>query len=519
MKNKVIIYWVGLMFLLSSCQEAFFEEEHDLGKLATNEDIRIVLNGAWEQLNSQYYWDMYIRMISRGDDFIYYYYFNGVSITNAQSHFLDENDPFTDPWYGNHTFRSSNPIDYQSNPVYVASYRALASLNKVITAYEGEEIPRAAGHLIGEAYLARGYIYFVLTRFFAEIPLVTDIDVDYTVKRSSMTEVFNQIVSDLENASMLLPDTPVAGRTGRNTLCTGTAKAVLAEVYLAMGGYPLHDEAKYALAAEIAGEVIANKDLYGYSLLPDYPDLLNYDLNEESVFTITLDRFGIEGFGYYDGFFPEWRYYNEFPRDHRKQACMKTFIEYNVYYPREDSRIYKIFMDVYRVPLEDGPNFIYHYDMAYKKNPVNKYWENRDLQNPTLSLIRYAHTLLTYAESKARSGSLDASAYEALNQVRRRANNKPVDQPSDYDLPENLTPAQFADSVVNERKWEFCAEPVGRWFDVLRLDLLPQIQEQRHEREIKIPGVEEYYPEGGYFTFIPEEDLLVNPALAPDTIN
>ena len=58
------------MFLLSSCQEAFFEEEHDLGKLATNEDIRIVLNGAWEQLNSQYYWDMYIRMISRGDDFV-----------------------------------------------------------------------------------------------------------------------------------------------------------------------------------------------------------------------------------------------------------------------------------------------------------------------------------------------------------------------------------------------------------------------------------------------------------------
>ena len=66
----------------------------------------------------------------------------------------------------------------------------------------------------------------------------------------------------------------------------------------------------------------------------------------------------------------------------------------------------------------------------------------------TTIYIPLCHTLLTYAEAKARSGQLDASAYEAVNMVRRRANKVDINSPSKYDLQPGLSATQFADSVV-----------------------------------------------------------------------
>jgi hypothetical protein len=43
----------------------------------------------------------------------------------------------------------------------------------------------------------------------------------------------------------------------------------------------------------------------------------------------------------------------------------------------------------------------------------------------------------------------------------------------------NLTPGlsqtAFQDSVVQERAWEFAGESGMRWFDIVRLQMLPQI--------------------------------------------
>lgn len=127
-------------------------------------------------------------------------------------------------------------------------------------------------------------------------------------------------------------------------------------------------------------------------------------------------------------------------------------------------------------------------------------------------IVRYAHTLLTYAEASARSGNPDFLAYEALNKVRRRAYKLPINTPSVYDLPSGLSAIAFADSVVKERGWEFCHEFEGRWNDILRLQLYPQIEADR-VNEFQSGLVDRTYNGQTYFLPIPQTDIWLNPYL------
>jgi hypothetical protein len=126
-------------------------------------------------------------------------------------------------------------------------------------------------------------------------------------------------------------------------------------------------------------------------------------------------------------------------------------------------------------------------------------------------LLRYAQTLLTYAEASARSGKLDALAYEAVNKVRRRANKLACDVPSKYDLTPTLTTEQFLDSVVWERAWELCLEPEGRWFDIIRLDLKDKLADYRDKKEKSNTVPDVLLTDDWYFFLIPQEDRWVNP--------
>ncbi len=88
--------------------------------------------------------------------------------------------------------------------------------------------------------------------------------------------------------------------------------------------------------------------------------------------------------------------------------------------------------------------------------------------NKAMDFIRYPMVLLDYAEADdMASGSPSGADYNAINLVRARAG-----------LP-NLTPGlsqpAFRASVVQERAWEFAGESGVRWYDIVRLQMLPQI--------------------------------------------
>ncbi|HAH23787.1 MAG TPA: hypothetical protein DCL77_08525 [Prolixibacteraceae bacterium] len=126
-------------------------------------------------------------------------------------------------------------------------------------------------------------------------------------------------------------------------------------------------------------------------------------------------------------------------------------------------------------------------------------------------LLRYAQTLLTYAEASARSGKLDESAFEAVNRIRRRANKLDIYSPSKFDLSKSLSAEQFIDAVVWERAWELSFEPDGRWFDIVRLNLKDKLPDYRFSNDVPNQVPQQYLTEDWYFYKIPEEDRIINP--------
>jgi hypothetical protein len=124
--------------------------------------------------------------------------------------------------------------------------------------------------------------------------------------------------------------------------------------------------------------------------------------------------------------------------------------------------------------------------------------------NKANDIIRYPMMLLDYAEASAMAaGEPTIAGYNAINLVRARAGLP--------DLTPGLSATQFRDSVVYERAYEFAGENGIRWFDIVRLQMLPQIIAARATRENPIPEKYITDPSHAYLAPIPQDEMLMNP--------
>jgi len=94
--------------------------------------------------------------------------------------------------------------------------------------------------ILGEAKFLRAYYYFVLVRFFGDIPLILTPQSpgdDLRPRRTPKSEVYDQIIKDLEEAMEQLPqrESYAARDTGRAS--KGAAAGMLAKVYLTLGNW------------------------------------------------------------------------------------------------------------------------------------------------------------------------------------------------------------------------------------------------------------------------------------------
>jgi hypothetical protein len=237
---------------------------------------------------------------------------------------------------------------------------------------------------------------------------------------------------------------------------------------------------------------------------------------------------------------PGWKFFNHYPASYRKSASFQTIFPVLTY--TDFSFENKTYTEIYSFKEIDKMDTISlnpQWNIFYKKfgfffnvvdssikitvhghlvgDNLNGYHQVADSNSDNTSnyrhctldqpiyIYRYAHTLLTYAEAKARSGQLDASAYEAVNMVRRRANKVDIYSPSKYALAPGLSAKQFADSVVWERAWEFCGEPEGRWYDLVRLEMVEQLP--------KLWGGGPAMTKDDYFEIMPESEIALDPNL------
>lgn len=388
-------------------------------------------------------------------------------------------------------FKMTSSTDRFTN-WWVYFYKTIKGSNTLINNYKraslaSEDERNRAG---GLAYFYRATSYFFLTRTWGEIPLITEATVDKNRPNAKVKDIYTLIVSDLINAEKMLPDNWEGNKinNGINIYPNkGAAKALLANVYLTMGGWPLKETDKYALAATKAKEVIDNKATYGFDL-EAINQLWQKRFTPETVFGCYYNNnisgwswengsqlaprtFGCDEEGGWEDGYAELAFYNRFPAGPRKDYTYQKD-----YYLDTDGD--KVMDDTvaYTALKAKHPFFLkYRYDNCDWATHRGKNWWG----SATTLIIRYAEVLLTYAEAQARSQSPDANAYAAINEVRNRAGLS--------DLAPGLSQTDFIKAVVEERGWEFAGpEAAARWFDLLRTETLAAATLLRSPLEVPI---------------------------------
>lgn len=387
-------------------------------------------------------------------------------------------------------------LNTRMEPIWRGCYKTIQSATNIINNYtkvqDGTEATIHA--IVGEAYYLRALCYYWLTRFWGEVPIIPSEEYQaayLTLKKSPPADVYKLIEDDLLKAEAWVPDTKrAAGRPNK-----GSVKALLADVYLTEGGWPIKNPAKYALAAAKAKEVIDHKATYKFDLYQGGFLKIFAGGTSEDVFALftrgnwtTYNSFyGVSGMpdeeaGWSD-FFPELNFYNNFPAGPRKDATFSIVF----YKPNSTTPI----------PWQDlGTKHPYYKKFRIQSGQQDVYMS----ANPVI-LMRYAHVLLIYAEAQARSGGVNADAYNAINAVRKRAGLS--------DLPAGLTDSEFINAVIDERAWEFAAE-WNRWFDLVRLEKVEEANANKHADDLQPTGP---ITKEDYLLPIPGADALINPNL------
>ncbi len=311
----------------------------------------------------------------------------------------------------------------------------------------------------GEARFFRAFYYHNLVRLFGEVPVIeitvegiSDRPVFANIPRSAVSVVYDQIIiSDLESAADLLPQSYDSDNTGRVT--RGAALTLLGEVYLSVQDY--------ANAITVLEEVRT----LGYMLNANYEE--NFDPafknGPESIFEIQFEVDVQQA----AGFFRNWVPANS---SGGVISSINAQGEAGKNQPTQD------LIDEFETgDLRESVSIAYFERLATGGLPVpyiNKY--NYEFLNEAgivgsdvnYPVFRYADALLLLAEAynEASFGSLPDASILLLNRVRNRAGLDPLVRGLDFSTAEDLRLL-----ILKERRIELAFEN-KRWFDLLRIE-------------------------------------------------
>ncbi|MGI4727895.1 MAG: RagB/SusD family nutrient uptake outer membrane protein [Janthinobacterium lividum] len=239
MKKNNIKYtlYAGLMLLLSACNKQLdlkpTQSIETSQALLTAKDVQITLVGAYSNLNAE---SLYGGVVFLAPDLL----------GTAGQGSVD--------WTG--TYQSLTEMTNQSITVtntYVASiwltaYQNLNQINNVIANLDKVTVTADRDRIEGEAKFLRGMIYFDLVRLYGRawndgdpttnlgVPLIlmptASIDASSVVARSTVSQVYTQVLSDLTTAEAKLP---ASNGFYANKYA---AAAILSRVYLQKIDYP-----------------------------------------------------------------------------------------------------------------------------------------------------------------------------------------------------------------------------------------------------------------------------------------
>jgi len=274
--------------------------------------------------------------------------------------------------------------------VWLESYETINIANNVLSALDVITDTDERNRVEGEAKFIRGILYFELVKFYAQpyesgqtnsqlgVPIVLNptrgISGEDEVGRSTVEQVYSQVLSDLNDAASKLPESNSFFAT------SGAAQALLARVHLQMGNF--------ASARDAANTVIESG---AFSLETNFANAFNQDANpNEYIFSMQVST--QDGLNQMNTFFAT-------PQFGARDGDIGILQNHIDLYPDGDERG-AFFYE------EAGSNFTSKYTNQYGNIPV----------------IRLAEMHLIRAEANLEEGtSTGAAPLDDINAIRERA--------------------------------------------------------------------------------------------------
>lgn len=328
--------------------------------------------------------------------------------------------------------------------------------------------------LLGECYFLRAYYYFRLVRTYGGVPLTLGLENDdskWARARSSANEIYEQIVSDLENAESRLWNKSKTGGADMGRATKGAAQAMLVKVYMYMHNYE---------KAKQWGDKFLTEQASEYSLVPDFASnfTLSGENNAESIFEIQYANEATSDYGTGNGS-TRGTFTTVLTRSRStnmgdegwgfNKPTHNLYDEYEASDPRRDATI--ILLDADHLGDQDtylGTSYLNRKTGLYNEAGTGYTHKNAHNTRGVLNnkQIRLADLYLLYAEACLETGDA-GTATTYLNKVRER-----VGLPSypGYKFKVNgaeLTNPTLQEAIRHERRMELAMEG-HRWFDLVR---------------------------------------------------
>lgn len=458
-----------------------------------------------------------------------------------------------------------DPQDMSWDGTYSVIRQANLILSKIDEIPDYNQVEK--NKVLGQAYFFRAFHYFDLIRTFGDVPYV---DKPLTladqegITRTPRAEVYSKVMADLDKAIEYLPTTWPASEYGRIT--KGAALAMKARAALYYGNW--QDAANYAKdVIDLGIYELYDKDNTGkYKELfwekadgcDEFILVRQFNQTDDTWYLIGWEAFPTMGWG---GINPTQSLVDAF-EDIEGAPIAKSALydETNPFANRDPRLEVNVLHDgetmygktIKVAPLKSCyPTGISQHGDATATGYYQQKWLDPDVDPSDYGtpgegwnmgkdavVIRYAEILLTYAEAMNELSALDANAFDAVNQVRRRV-GMPDLQNTDPSKPTYCaTQDDLRQRIRNEWRVEFALEGGKRQWDIrrwgiamevmnkprlgLKYSLVESADAEKEDNGIicilyqgdkQAVGAETAYKEHNYVYPVPQSEIDLNPNL------
>lgn len=343
--------------------------------------------------------------------------------------------------------------------------------------------------ILGQALFLRAFYHFLLVSNYGDVPLKltpsTDVN-SVRVPRTPAKEVYEKIIADMKEAETKVNTASVIGNSSR--ISKTTIQGILARVCLYMAGNPLQDASKYADALYWANQVVASNEhalratynaaitnsAYSQIFINQSQDIYDvkecmweadFNTNNNNTAYWEMGKLGTMNLGCNNldtGFAgsnikTSIKLYNLYGSgDYRRDWVIAPF-----YFVSTTTTASRTYYTASNIIGRDAGKWRRYYEPL---SPAKQQYVN----GTNFPILRYADVLLMLAEAENEVNGPTDIAYDAINQVRRRAYGLPLDAPSLVaDLPAGFAKEQLKQAIMDERARELCFEGL-RKADLIR---------------------------------------------------